>query len=242
VTFYVRWHGRNVQVRHPRDMGASEVQQFLSMLATQRRVSVSTHNQALGALLFLYREVLGVQLPWLNNLQRPTRPKRIPSVLTVAEVVALLGAITGIERLLAKLLYGTGMRLTEGLRLRVKDADFDRRVLIVREGKGGKHRVVMLPQSLDASLRAQLAQSRTMWEHDRQQQQPGVEIPDALPVKYPDLGQRWGLVLGISVAQAVCRSAFPHRHSDVSTTMIYTHVIKFAAGGTASPLEALTTV
>ena len=121
VKFFVRWHGRSGQVRHPRDMGAAEVQQFLSMLTTERNVSVSTHNQALSALLFLYREVLGVKLPWLDDVQRPTRPRRIPSVLTVAEVAGLLGAMTGIELLLAKLLYGTGMRLNEGLRLRVKD-------------------------------------------------------------------------------------------------------------------------
>jgi integron integrase len=294
VTFYIRWHGRNGQLRHPRDMGADEVQQFLAMLATQRRVSVSTHNQALSALLFLYREVLGVQLPWLNDLQRPTRPKRIPSVLTVAEVSALLGAMTGVQRLLAQLLYGTGMRLNEGLRLRVKDVDFDRRVLVVREGKGGKDRVVMLPQSLDAALRSQLAESRMLWERDRQQQQPGVEVPDALAVKYPDLGQRWGwfwvfpspklsvdprsrierrhhlyeerLQRAIKLASAAAqihkpvsvhtlRHSFATHllqagtdirtvqellgHSDVSTTMIYTHVLKVAAGATASPLDTL---
>jgi len=123
--FFVRWHGRNGQVRHPRDMEAAEVQHFLSMLTTQRSVSVSTHNQAFSAVLFLYREVLGVQLPWLDVVQRPTRPRRIPSVLTTAEVAALFKTMTGVELLLAKLLYGTGMRLNEGLRVRVKDVDFD---------------------------------------------------------------------------------------------------------------------
>jgi len=157
VKFFVRWHTRNAQARHPRDMGAAEVQQFLSMLTTQRNVSVSTHNQALSALLFLYREVLGVQLPWLDDVQRPTRPRRIPSVLTSTEVAALFSAMTGVELLLAKLLYGTGMRLNEGLRLRVKDVDFDRRVLVVREGKGGKDRVVMLPHTLHAALTSQMA-------------------------------------------------------------------------------------
>lgn len=160
VKFFVRWHGRNSQVRHPRELGAVEVEQFLSMLTTQRNVSVSTHNQALSALLFLYREVLGVQLPWLDDVPRPTRPRRIPSVLIVAEVAGLLGATTGVELLLAKLLHGTGMRLNEGLRLRVKAVDFDRRVLVVRDGKGGKDRVAMLPQSLDAALRSQMALSR----------------------------------------------------------------------------------
>ncbi len=297
VKFFVRWHGRNGQVRHPRDLGPSEVAQFLSMLTTQRNVSVSTHNQALSALLFLYREVLGVQLPWLNEVQRPTRPRRIPSVLTVTEVAALLGTMTGIELLLAKLLYGTGMRLNEGLRLRVKDVDFDRQVLVVREGKGGKDRVVMLPRSLDAALRSQLAQARSVWEHDRQQQQPGVEVPDALASKYPGLGQRWGWFwmfpspkLSIDPRSRIerrhhlyeerlqraiklaCAAAQIHKpvsvhtlrhsfathllqagtdirtvqellgHSDVSTTMIYTHVLKVTAGGTASPLDALATL
>jgi integron integrase len=275
-------------------MGAAQVQQFLSMLTTQRNVSVSTHNQALSALLFLYREVLGVQLPWLDDMQRPTRPRRIPSVLTMAEVAALLGAMTGVELLLGKLLYGTGMRLNEGLRLRVKDVDFDRRVLLVRDGKGGKDRVVMLPQSLDVALRSQLARSRTVWEHDRQQQRPGVEVPDALAVKYPGLGQRWGWFwvfpaprLSIDprtrierrhhlyeerlqrAIKLACAAAQIHKpvsvhtlrhsfathllqggtdirtvqellgHSDVSTTMIYTHVLKVASGATASPLDSL---
>jgi len=113
-------------MQHPRDMGGLEVTQFLTMIANERRVSVSTHNQALSALLFLYREVLAIDLPWLTEVQRPTRPRRIPSVLTKAEVAALLGAMDGEMALLAKLLYGTGMRLMEGLRLRVKDVDFRR--------------------------------------------------------------------------------------------------------------------
>jgi integron integrase len=294
VKFFVRWHTRDGQARHPRDMGAAEVQQFLSMLTTQRNVSVSTHNQALSAVLFLYRDVLGVRLPWLDDVQRPTRPRRIPSVLTTAEVASLLSAMTGVELLLAKLLYGTGMRLNEGLRLRVKGVDFDRRVLVVREGKGGKDRVVMLPHTLHAALSAQMAQARTVWEHDRQQHQPGVEVPDALATKYPDLGQRWGWFwlfpsprLSVDPRSCIerrhhlyeerlqraiklaCAAAQIHKpvsvhtlrhsfathllqagtdirtvqellgHSDVSTTMIYTHVLKGAAGGTTSPLDAL---
>jgi site-specific recombinase XerD len=140
-------------------MGAVEVQQFLSMLANERRVSSSTHNQALSALLFLYREVLDINMPWLTELQRPARAKRIPSVLTKAEVVDLFGALEGDMALLAKLLYGTGMRLMEGLRLRVKDVDFERQVVVVRQGKGGKDRVVMLPRSLEAGLKAQFGRS-----------------------------------------------------------------------------------
>lgn len=294
VKFFVRWQGRDGVARHPRTMGAQEVQQFLTMLTTQRHVSVSTHNQALSALLFLYREVLGVQLPWLDEVSRPTRPRRIPSVLTTTEVAALLGAMAGVTALLAKLLYGTGMRLNEGLRLRVKDVDFDRRVLVVREGKGGKDRVVMLPQSLDAALRSQMAQARVQWQLDRQHGFAGVEVPDALMVKYPDLGLRWGwfwmfpspklsidprsrierrhhlyeerLQRAIKLACAAAQIAKPvsvhtlrHSfathllqsgtdirtvqellgHSDVSTTMIYTHVLKVAAGGARSPLDAL---
>lgn len=151
VRFFIRWHG----LKHPRDMGAQEVENFLTMLATERRVSPSTHNQALSALLFLYREVLGIDLPWLDNINRPTRARRIPSVLTKDEVAGLLAAMDGECALLARLLYGTGMRLMEGIRLRVKDVDFERHMIIVREAKGNKDRVVMLPRSLAPALRLQ---------------------------------------------------------------------------------------
>jgi site-specific recombinase XerD len=272
VRFYVRWHGRHGQMQHPRDMGCAEVTLFLTMLANERRVSVSTHNQALSALLFLYRHVLAIDLPWLTNLERPTRARRIPSVLTGAEVASLLSAMDGEMALLAKLLYGTGMRLMEGLRLRVKDVDFDRQVEVVREAKG----------------------ARTAWTHDWQVGYPSVEVPDALGVKYPDLGRRWGwfwvfpapklsvdprtrierrqhlyeerLQRSIKIACAAAQIVKPvsvhtlrHSfathllqsgtdirtvqrllgHSDVSTTMIYTHALKVAAGGMASPLDAM---
>jgi site-specific recombinase XerD len=138
IRFYVRWSG----LRHTRDMGAPEIEAFLSMLATQRKASAS-HNQALSSLLFLYREVLAVDLPWLTNIARPSTPKRIPSVLTRDEVAAVLAGLQPEVALIGRLLYGTGMRLMEGLRLRIKDVDFDRRVIVVREGKGGKDRVVM---------------------------------------------------------------------------------------------------
>ena len=296
VRFFVRWHGRGGQMKHPSYMGGAEVTQFLTMLANERRVSVSTHNQALSALLFLYREVLAIDLPWLTEVQRPIRPRRIPSVLTKAEVASLLGAMDGDMALLAKLLYGTGMRLMEGIRLRVKDVDFDRQVLIVREAKGGKDRVVMLPRSLHEALKAQVGGARTLWTHDREVGTEGVEVPDALAVKYPDLGRRWGwfwvfpaarlsvdprsrierrhhvyeerLQRAIKLASAVAqifkpvsvhtlRHSFATHllqagtdirtvqellgHSDVSTTMIYTHVLKVAAGGTVSPLDAMLT-
>lgn len=159
VKFFIRWHG----VRHPREMGAPEVEAFLTMLATERKVSASTHNQALSALLFLYREVLDIDLPWLENINRPSSPKRIPSVLTKDEVAGLLAQMDGITALLARLLYGTGMRLMEAMRLRVKDVDFDRLVIIVREAKGGKDRVVMLPRTLAPALRLQMLAARAQW-------------------------------------------------------------------------------
>jgi integron integrase len=155
-------------------------------------MSASTHNQALSALLFLYREVLEEDLPWLTDINRPTQVRRIPSVLTKDEVAGLLAAMEGVTALLARLLYGTGMRLMEGMRLRVKDVDFDRHVIIVREAKGNKDRVVMLPRSLAPALKQQMLASRALWEADRQAQRAGVKVPDALEVKYPRLGQTWG--------------------------------------------------
>lgn len=146
VRFFIRWSGHGGPMRHPRNMGAPEVEAFLSMLATERKVSASTHNQALSALLFLYREVLSIDLPWLNDINRPTHKRRIPSVLTKDEVAGVLAQMDGQSALLARLLYGTGMRLMEGIRLRIKDVDFDRHVIIVREAKGNKDRVLMLPR------------------------------------------------------------------------------------------------
>jgi integron integrase len=294
VRFFVRWSAQGGGMRHPRDMGAADVEAFLSMLTTQRRVSVSTHNQALSALLFLYREVLGIDLPWLNDVNRPKRKPRIPSVLTQDEVAGLLAHMDGVPALIAKLLYGTGMRLMEGMRLRIKDVDFDRSVIVVREAKGGKDRVVMLPRSLVPALRMQALAARSQWEADRQAQRGGVEVPHALDAKYPKVGHTWGWfwlfpspTLSIDPrsgverrhhlyedrVQRAIRRAVPltgifkpvtvHtlRHSfathllqagtdirtvqellghrDVSTTMIYTHVLKVAAGGAASPLDAL---
>jgi site-specific recombinase XerD len=143
-------------------------------------------------LLFLYREVLDIDLPWLDNINRPNKPKRIPSVLTKDEVAGLLAHMDGVTSLLAQLLYGTGMRLMEGMRLRIKDVDFDRHVIIVRDAKGGKDRVVILPRSLSPALRVQMLAARAQWESDRQAQRGGVETPHALEVKYPKVGNRWG--------------------------------------------------
>jgi site-specific recombinase XerD len=156
VRFFIRWSGNGGAMRHPRDMGVSEVEAFLTHLATDRKVAASTHNHALSAILFLYREVLAIELPWLNGINRPTQKRRIPSVLTKDEVAGLLAQMDGQTVLMARLLYGTGMRLMEGMRLRIKDADFERHVIIVRDAKGGKDRVVMLPRSLVPALRLQL--------------------------------------------------------------------------------------
>jgi len=162
VPTFVKWHG----LRHPRDMGHVAIERFLGMLANERRVAAATHNHALSALLFLYREVLGINLPWLDAVQRPRTPKRIPSVLTVAEAAALLSALPTDMALLARLLYGTGMRLVEGLRLRIKDVDFDRGVIVVRQAKGNKDRVVMPPHSLAHDLRKQVLAARAEESRD----------------------------------------------------------------------------
>ena len=163
VRTFIRLHG----IRHPAEMGAREVEAFLTYLAVERKVSASTHNQALSALLFLYREVLRVDLPWLNEIGRPQTARRLPEVLTVDEVRRTLIAL--IEQapehaLFAQLLYGTGMRILEGLRLRTWDVDFDRGAIIVREAKGDKDRVVMLPASLRDAMKQQLRLSHALWE------------------------------------------------------------------------------
>src|SRR6185503_13403387 len=141
---FLRFHG----LRHPRDLGAPHVTAFLSSLANRGNVAASTQNQALAALLFLYRQVLGLELPWMDDVTRARRPKRLPTVLTSAEVREVLGRMEGEHALVARLMYGTGMRVTECLSLRVKDLDLARRQITVRQGKGGKDRVTMVPESL----------------------------------------------------------------------------------------------
>ncbi len=152
VRRFVRFHGR----RHPRDLGADEVPQFLGYLASELKVAASTHRQALSAILFLYKEVLGVELPWLAELERPKKPQRMPAVLARLEVERLLAAMEGTHALMARLLYGTGMRLMEAVRLRVKDVDFARGEIMVRDGKGGKDRPTVLPASLIPALQSHL--------------------------------------------------------------------------------------
>lgn len=187
VRAYVRWHG----MKHPVEMGGAEVEAFLTHLAVERNLAPATHRQALSALLFLYGKVLGLCLPWMQDIGRPQAMRRIPVVLSRDEVAAVLSLMDGEHRLLARLLYGTGLRITEGLQLRVKDVDFANGALIVRSGKGGKDRIVMLPQSLRAELRGQLARSRVVWAADLESGQAGVEMPYALERKYPRAGQSW---------------------------------------------------
>jgi integron integrase len=290
VRAFVRYSG----MRHPRELGQGDVERFLSFLANERHVSVSTHKQALCALLFLYREVLGHELPWMEKLGRPKARVRVPTVLSREEVARLLGAIVETHGVIARALYGTGMRLAECLKLRVKDVDFDRSVIVVREGKGGKDRVVMLPETLREPLRLQLSRARELWMRDRADGVPGVEMPNALAVKLPRAGESWSWfwvwpasALSVdprsrvrrrhhlhheAIGRAISRGANAARigkrvtahtlrhsfathllesgvdirrvqellgHSDVSTTMIYTHVLKSSAAGMPSPLDGL---
>lgn len=191
---YVHWIRsfiRQQGMRHPREMGATEVEGFLTWLANERSVAPSTHNQALSALLFLYKEVLGIELPWMKEIGRPKKRERVPVVLSHSEVAGLLQALEGVEGDIARLLYGTGMRLMEALRLRVKDIDFDRNEIIVREGKGGKDRRVMLPGKLREGLQRQLDRAHRVWKADRGNALPPVWMPDALARKYPRAGMSW---------------------------------------------------
>ena len=185
---FIRWSG----VRHPREMGADEVRAYLTYLATKRDVSASTHRVALSAILFLYQKVLDVELPWLDGLARPSVPRRLPVVLTREEVARIFSLQSGVYAVLARLLYGTGMRITEALRLRVKDVDFDHRAIIVREGKGSKDRVVMLPESIIELMKQQIADARALWSQDVAAGTPGVHLPHALEKKYPQAGVSWG--------------------------------------------------
>lgn len=186
---YILFHGKC----HPARMGKVEVEAFLTSLAVTRNVSAATQNQALSALLFLYREVLGIELPWLDDVTRAKKPARLPTVLTRDEVRALLEHVEDRElQLIVRLLYGSGLRLLEGLRLRVKDVDLARREIVVRDGKGGKDRVTMLADQLVAALRAQIARARAVHEADLARGRGEVWLPDALALKYPNAARAFG--------------------------------------------------
>ncbi len=285
---YIYFHGKT----HPKDLGAQDVEAFLTHLAVAGKVSASTQNQAKSALLFLYREVLEIKLPWLDNVTQAKAPKKLPVVLTVSEVQAVLSRLSGSHLLIASLLYGGGMRLMEAMRLRVKDVEFARHEIIVREGKGFKDRVTMLPESVAATLRAHLVKVKALHEEDLAAGLGEVYLPFALDKKYPNAGREWGWQYifpsknvsvdprsdktrrhhldekGVQRAmkQAVrdaglVKPATPHTlrhsfashllqagydirtvqellgHSDVSTTMIYTHVLNKGGRGVLSPLD-----
>jgi integron integrase len=291
---WIRRFIRHFDKRHPKDMGAKEVQEFLTHLAVAGRVAASTQNQAKSALLFLYKEVLEVELPWLDKVEAAKTPKRLPVVLTRDEVMAVLSRLEGSHGLIARLLYGTGLRIMECLRLRAKDVIFERNEILVRDGKGAKDRVTMLPASLVPALREHIERIRELHRQDLAAGHGEVYLPFALDRKYPAAGREWmwqyifpsaklsvdprsGVVrrhhvqdqcVQRAVRQAVRdagidKPATPHTlrhsfathlldsgydirtvqellgHSDVSTTMIYTHVLNRGGRGVASPLDRL---
>ena len=294
---YLDWIKRFIRhfgKRHPKDMGAEEIQAFLSHLAVVGHVAASTQNQAKSALLFLYKEVLALELPWLDKVESAKTPKRLPVVLTRDEVMAVLSRLEGSHGLIARLLYGTGLRIMECLRLRVKDVDFQRCEILVRDGKGAKDRVTMLPESLVSALLEHLVRVRELHRQDVETGHGEVHLPFALDRKYPSAGREWmwqyvfpsaklsvdprtGVVrrhhvqdqsVQRAIRQAVRNAginkpATPHTlrhsfathllesgydirtiqellgHSDVATTMIYTHVLNRGGRGVASPLDRL---
>jgi integron integrase len=288
ATQFIKFHG----MRHPKDMGAGEIEAFLTHLARDRHVAASTQNQALNALVFVYKHVLRRELDEFSALRPAKRPRHLPTVLTRDEVRRVLDGMDGTFGLMARLLYGTGMRLIECHRLRVKDVDFQTGVITVRDPKGGRDRVTMLPETLRDPLRQHLERVQRLWEQDRRDGLPGVELPGALSVKYLHAGTEWGWQwvfparspsrdprsgivrrhhviedgLQRAVKAAVRRagvtkpaSCHTLRHSfathllehgtdirtvqellghkDVSTTMIYTHVLNRPGLATRSPLD-----
>lgn len=297
-TAYTGWIKRFILFngkRHPETLGKLEIEAFLSDLAVERNVSAATQNQALSALLFLYTEVLEMQLPWLKDVVRAKKPARLPTVLTQDETQRLLAQIDDPEMsLIVGLLYGGGLRLLEALRLRVKDADLIRRELLVRDGKGGKDRVTMIPARLVDALRARIAWRKSLHDADLAQGRGDVWLPDALAVKYPNapLAFGWQYVFpaptystdprsgavrrhhldekrvqrAVKMAAekaGIVKPVSPHTlrhsfathlleggydirtvqellgHADVSTTMIYTHVLNKGGRGVVSPLDRI---
>lgn len=210
VRRFIRFHGK----RHPIDLGATAVQAFLTHLAVERRVASPTQNQAKSALLFLYREVLGLRLPWLDEVVGAKLGRRLPVVLTPGEVRQLLAHLSGTMGLVAALIYGTGMRLLEALRLRVKDVEFERRELLIRDGKGAKDRVTVLPENLMLPLQAHLATVQALHQRDLAAGHGDVWLPDALGIKYPAAPREWGwqFVFPSTTRSVDPRTGVEHRH------------------------------
>src|SRR5438094_7852401 len=287
---YIFFHGK----RHPGEMGAVEVTAFLTALAVRERVAASTQNQALNALLFLYREILGVELPWLDDLVRAKRPQHLPTLLTRDEVRAVLERLDGVPRVMALLLYGAGLRLLECCQLRIKDVDFAANEITIRDGKGGKDRMTMLPGTVKADLAKHVERVRALHQRDLRQGAGWVELPWALARKYPNAGREWAWqwvfpatrfyvdratgqrrrhhlhesVIQRAVREAVLKTGlakkatchtFRHSfathlledghdirtiqellgHRDVSTTMIYTHVLNRGPAAVRSPADRM---
>ena len=287
---FIVFHGK----RHPETLGAPEVEAFLTYLAVERHVAAATQNLAKSSILFLYRDVLERELPWLEHVEHAHAPTRLPVVLSREEVAAILARLTGVHRLIGRLLYGTGMRIMEGVRLRVKDVDFGRREILIRDGKGFKDRVTVLPRGIARSLRTHVAAVREQHVLDLQDGFGDVWLPFALARKYPTASREWawqyvfaatrrspdprtGVVRRHHVSDqsfqramkqavrdaGVVKLATPHTlrhsfathllesgydirtvqellgHSDVSTTMIYTHVLNRGGRGVVSPLDGL---
>ncbi|HEX9140364.1 MAG TPA: integron integrase [Steroidobacteraceae bacterium] len=214
---YVEWIKRFVvfnKNRHPRAMGGPEVSAFLTDLAVTRKVTAATQNQALSALLFLYKQVLNVELPWIDTMVRATKPQRLPVVLSQEEARAVVNNLSGVYWLIGSLLYGSGLRLLEALRLRVKDIDLEYRQLLVRDGKGAKDRATMLPQALVAPLRVHIERVRERHLLAVKAGYGGVEMPYALNSKYPnaqfEIG--WQYVFPAPGASVDPRSGIRRRH------------------------------
>ena len=214
---YIQWIKRFIffhKKRHPLDMSEGEIAQFLSSLASENHVSASTQNQALNALLFLYRQVLEKPIGYINGVVRAKRPGRLPIVLTRQEVRAILGFLNGPEWLMAMLLYGAGLRLMECLRLRVQDIDFQSNQIVVRGGKGDKDRITMLPAAVQEPLRRHLEEVKTQYRQDLENGQGGVSLPNALGKKYPSAAKEWGwqFVFPASKLSTDPRSGLIRRH------------------------------
>jgi integron integrase len=294
---YCQWVKRFIffhKVRHPVEMGEAEINAFLTHLAVKEKVSASTQNQALSALLFLYRHVLGREVGDLSDVIRARKPKRLPVVITREEVKSVLANLTGDKWLMASLMYGAGLRLMECLRLRVQDVDFSRNEILVRDGKGAKDRITMLPESIKSPLQEHLKQVRAIHERDLADGWGCVLLPDAIERKYPNAPKEWRwqwvfpqenrwkntktgeegrhhvheTILQRAVKEAVRKAnlvkreachTFRHSfathlletgydirtiqellgHKDVSTTMIYTHVLNKGGHGVRSPIDGL---